>query len=103
MGDRLLVECPTVANRHYAKIADVWKHLPLAELLAVQPPTLYLESHAGSALYPLTASPERDYGVRWFLDHAEASPATANCAYRGLLTGPDIPSRVRAQPCLPCS
>jgi len=51
-----------VANRHYAKIADVWKHLPLTELLAVERPTRYLESHAGSAQYPLTASPERDYG-----------------------------------------
>jgi hypothetical protein len=27
-----------VANRHYAKIADVWKHLPLTELLAVERP-----------------------------------------------------------------
>jgi 23S rRNA A2030 N6-methylase RlmJ len=80
-----------VANRHYAKIADVWKHLPLAELLAVERPTRYLESHAGSAQYPLTASPERDYGVRWFLDHAEASPATAGSAYRRLLHG--LPGR----------
>jgi hypothetical protein len=76
-----------VANRHYAKIADVWKHLPLAELLAVERPRRYLESHAGSALYPLTRSPERDYGVRWFLDHADASPATATSAYRRLLVG----------------
>jgi len=80
-----------VANRHYAKIADVWKHLPLTELLAVERPTRYLESHAGSAQYPLTASPERDYGVRWFLDHAEASPATAGSAYRRLLIG--LPGR----------
>lgn len=74
-----------VANRHYAKIADVWKHLPLAELLSVERPARYLESHAGSALYPFTPSPERDYGVRWFLDHADASSATARSAYRDLL------------------
>ena len=76
-----------MANRHYAKIADVWKHLPLVELLAMEHPTRYLESHAGSALYPLSAVPERDYGVRWFLDHADASPATAVSVYRRLLTG----------------
>jgi len=85
-GDGLLYSAG-VANRHYAKIADVWKHLPLAELLAVERPKRYLESHAGSALYPLTRSPERDYGVRWFLDHADASPATAKSAYRRLLAG----------------
>jgi 23S rRNA A2030 N6-methylase RlmJ len=70
-----------VANRHYAKIADVWKHLPLAELLSVEHPARYLESHAGSALYPFTPSPERDYGVRWFLDHAAVSSALAGSAY----------------------
>ncbi len=75
-----------MANRHYAKIADVWKHLPLAELLAQERPARYLESHAGSALYPFTPSPERDYGVRWFLDHADASSAIAGSAYHQLLT-----------------
>jgi 23S rRNA A2030 N6-methylase RlmJ len=76
-----------VANRHYAKIADVWKHLPLAELLAQERPARYLESHAGSALYPFTPSPERDYGARWFLDHADASPALAGSAYCRTLKG----------------
>jgi 23S rRNA A2030 N6-methylase RlmJ len=80
-----------LANRHYAKIADVWKHLPLAELLAVERPARYLESHAGSALYPFTPSPERDYGVRWFLDHADASSAIAGSAYRRMLTA--LPAR----------
>jgi 23S rRNA A2030 N6-methylase RlmJ len=76
-----------VANRHYAKIADVWKHLPLAELLTVERPARFLESHAGSALYPFTSTPERDYGVRWFLDHADASSTIARSAYRHVLTG----------------
>jgi 23S rRNA A2030 N6-methylase RlmJ len=75
-----------VANRHYAKIADVWKHLPLAELLTLERPARYLESHAGSALYPFTSTPERDYGVRWFLDHADASLGIGRSAYRQVLT-----------------
>jgi hypothetical protein len=57
-----------MANVHYARIGDVWKHLPLAEVLSIECPGRYWESHAGSSSYPLTRSPERDYGVFLFLE-----------------------------------
>lgn len=75
-----------MANQHFAKIADVWKHLPLVEVLTIERPTVYAESHAGSAQYPLTRSAERDYGVFWFLDHADESSATAGSSYRAVLS-----------------
>jgi hypothetical protein len=52
-----------MANIHYGNIGDVWKHLPLAEILSMEAPNTYWESHAGSSQYPLTHSAERDYGV----------------------------------------
>src|SRR5215210_1608483 len=74
-----------MANVHYARIGDVWKHLPLAEVLAIERPGRYWESHAGSSTYPLTRSPERDYGVFYFLERAGRSSALKGSAYRRLL------------------
>src|SRR5919112_3263013 len=74
-----------MANVHYAKIGDVWKHLPLAEVLSIERPGSYLESHAGSSSYPLTRSPERDYGAFLFLKLAVRSSVLEGSAYRRLL------------------
>jgi 23S rRNA A2030 N6-methylase RlmJ len=59
-----------MANQHFAKFADIWKHLPLVEVLRLDQPRRYWETHAGSGSYPLTHSPERDFGVYWFLPRA---------------------------------
>jgi 23S rRNA A2030 N6-methylase RlmJ len=55
-----------MANRHFGRVGDVWKHLPLAEILACEAPRRYWETHAGSAFYALSPSMERDYGVYRF-------------------------------------
>jgi 23S rRNA A2030 N6-methylase RlmJ len=75
-----------MVNVHYARIGDVWKHLPLAEILAIERPGSYWESHAGSSSYPLTRSPERDYGVFLFLERAVRSLVLEGSAYRRLLS-----------------
>ena len=74
-----------MANHHFGEIGDVWKHLPLAEILALERPHRYWESHAGSALYPLTRSWQREYGIYYFLDHASASPLLASSRYRAVV------------------
>jgi hypothetical protein len=38
-------------NHHVAELGDVWKHLPLAEMLRVNPPRPYWDTHAGSAWF----------------------------------------------------
>jgi len=68
-------------NRYYGNIGDVWKHLVLAELLALEPPKRYWETHAGSASYPLTHSPDRDYGVYRFIERAAGVPELAESRY----------------------
>ncbi len=70
-----------MANRHFAKLADVWKHLPLAEILATDRPRQYWESHAGSGLYAMVDDAERRYGAARVWSVAEADPALAGSRY----------------------
>ena len=74
-----------MANNHFGEIGDVWKHLPLAEILAQERPVRYWESHAGSATYPLSRSWQREYGIYRILDRAVVTPALAASQYVSLL------------------
>lgn len=74
-----------MANRHFGKIGDIWKHLPLAEVLALEKPKYYWESHAGSALYDLSPSMEHDYGVYHFYQYAPESQILRESHYYALL------------------
>lgn len=74
-----------MANRHFASIGDVWKHLPLAEIMSLEGPVRYWESHAGSASYHLTHSPERDYGVFRFMEHTPKPPSLSDSVYLRML------------------
>lgn len=70
-----------MANHHFGEIADVWKHLILAELLSLERPRRYWETHAGSAAYPLTRSWEREYGIYRFAERAAEDPVLASSRY----------------------
>lgn len=75
-----------MANHHFAKLADVWKHLPLAEVLACDRPRHYWESHAGSAEYAMVDDAERRYGARRLVAVAGRDPALAGSRYVAHLT-----------------
>ncbi len=75
-----------MGNRHYGEIGDVWKHLALCEILAIEQPFHFWESHAGSADYSLTLSPAREYGIMHFWQHAFSLPVTAKSSYYKLLS-----------------
>jgi 23S rRNA (adenine2030-N6)-methyltransferase len=64
-----------MANPHFGKIGDVWKHLVLGDLLDRMRPKRYWETHAGSGTYPLERSWEREYGVFTLLREAPRAPA----------------------------
>ena len=76
-----------MANSHYGNIGDVWKHLPLAEILEIESPSRYWESHAGSSHYALTHSPEREYGIFYFAHAASQSELLTHAVYPQLLKG----------------
>lgn len=74
-----------MANRHFGKLADVWKHLPLAEITAMERPDHYCETHAGNASYPMVDDPERRFGVQRFHEIAESHSALRDSQYLHLL------------------
>jgi len=72
-------------NRHFAELGDVWKHLPLAEILRIRPPLHYWETHAGSESYELSESPARLHGALAFLYRAPQFPELDSCNYFRIL------------------
>jgi hypothetical protein len=73
-----------MANRHFGKLSDVWKHAALAEVLEREPPRRYAETHAGSGAYPIVYDEERKFGILRFLNVAEGSDVLASCRYRAV-------------------
>jgi 23S rRNA A2030 N6-methylase RlmJ len=73
-----------MANRHFGKISDVWKHAALAEVLQREPPRRYAETHAGSGAYPIVHDGERRFGILRFLDVAAGSAVLARSRYRAI-------------------
>ena len=70
-----------MANRHFGKAGDVWKHLMLCEVLAALEPTHYAESHAGTGAYDLVYDDERNYGVGHFLEVSPVIETLGASAY----------------------
>ncbi|GAA2759470.1 23S rRNA (adenine(2030)-N(6))-methyltransferase RlmJ [Actinopolymorpha rutila] len=74
-----------MANHHFGKFADVWKHLALVEVLALERPSRYAETHSGSGANAMLDDPERRFGVLRFLDVADATASLGQSRYRALL------------------
>jgi 23S rRNA A2030 N6-methylase RlmJ len=73
-----------MANRHFGKLSDVWKHAALAEVLERERPRGYAETHAGSGAYPIVADGERQFGILRFLDVAARFEVLARSRYRAV-------------------
>lgn len=73
-----------MANRHFGKLSDVWKHVALAEVLEREPPRRYAETHAGSGAYPIVRDEERQFGILRFLDVAADYDVLAHSRYRAV-------------------
>lgn len=69
-----------MANHHFGKFADVWKHLVLDEVLFAAKPARYAETHAGSAAYPMSYDAERQYGILGFLSR-QMSPELSSARF----------------------
>src|SRR5258708_9910229 len=73
-----------MANWHFGKLSDVWKHAALAEVLEREAPLRYAETHAGSGAYPIVQDGERQFGILRFLDVAARCEVLARCRYRAV-------------------
>ena len=54
--------------RHAGEIGDVWKHLPLCDILALEKPLRYHETNAAYSGYAVGHSERTDYGIFHVLD-----------------------------------
>lgn len=73
-----------MANLHFGKIADVWKHAALAEVLEREPPGRYAETHAGSGAYALVHDREREFGILRFMEIAPRFAVLGRSRYRAV-------------------
>jgi len=92
-----------MANNHFGNLADVFKHLALAEALGAMRPAEYWESHAGNAIYDENADfpPERLHGIHTFHRRSVASDTLRQSAYAGILGTPEVPlARIPGSPLL---
>lgn len=67
--------------KHHGRISEVWKHLVIGELAGLMRPDSYLETHSGSASYPVADDPERRFGVLYFRSAAGADRVLASTGY----------------------
>ena len=76
-----------MANQHFANVGDVWKHLWLSGVADDFRPSQYVETHAGSALYPLVDDTERALGVQAFLAASGKNDLLGSSPYQRQLAG----------------
>lgn len=70
-----------MSYEHYAKFADVWKHLLLCTALDLERPSRYIESNSAYAQYLLSSTPEQLHGIFWFLEHARSIDVLSQSLY----------------------
>lgn len=72
---------------HFAKQPDVLKHLILCEVLKNETPQIYVETNSACAIYPMTQTPEQQYGIYHFLKKADEVPSLKDSIYYQLESG----------------
>lgn len=73
-----------MANPHFGKLADVWKHGALSEVMELERPRRYAETHAGSGAYPIVHDAEREFGILRFLQVAAGSEVLTRSRYNAV-------------------
>jgi len=48
---------------HAGEIGDVWKHLPLCDILKIEKPVKYRESNSAYSGYTISSKPQTEYGI----------------------------------------
>ncbi len=56
--------------KHSGEIGDVWKHLPLCDILKIEAPKRYFETNSAFAEYALTKNSFNKYGIYHLVENA---------------------------------
>lgn len=70
---------------HFGKIGDIWKHLPLCEILKIESPRKYIESNSAYPFYHLKNTKEQNYGIYFFFNNQDKSDILRKSTYCQLL------------------
>lgn len=76
-----MAESEKYAYNHFAKPADVFKHLILCEVMSNEQPKVYLDTNSAFAHYHLDHTPEQEYGIYSFINRAVDFPELCNSKY----------------------
>jgi len=74
-----------MAYRHFGKIGDIWKHLPLCEVIQNEDITTYVETNSAYFDYKLTHTEEQNYGIGWLINKSEHFSALKKSEYYRLI------------------
>ena len=72
---------------HFAKQPAGLKHLIRCEVLKNETPQIYVETNSACAIYPMTQTPEQQYGIYHFLEKADEVPSLKDSIYYQLESG----------------
>jgi len=64
---------------HSGELGDIWKHLPLCDILKIEVPIRYHETNSAYAGYTIKGAPRTEYGILKLL--AEGNVAFTNSTY----------------------
>ena len=78
---------------HAGEIGDVWKHLPLCEMLGFEKPKRYFETNSASAKHSLPNDSRKEYGVFHLMSRA-ASPVLDGKYFDVLRSADTLNSRI---------
>jgi 23S rRNA (adenine2030-N6)-methyltransferase len=66
---------------HAGEIGDIWKHLPICDILAIEKPRRYVETNSAFPFYILPRKPQLDYGIHQLMNHIEEAPVLAESVF----------------------
>jgi len=74
-----------MAYPHFGRIGDIWKHLPLCEIISHEDIKTYVETNSAYFDYKLEHSEEQNYGIGWLIHKSESFAALKKSAYYRLI------------------
>jgi 23S rRNA (adenine2030-N6)-methyltransferase len=66
---------------HAGEIGDIWKHLPLCDILDIEKPGRYIETNSAFPSYVLPQKSQLDYGIHHWMDTIHREPSLTQSIY----------------------
>jgi 23S rRNA (adenine2030-N6)-methyltransferase len=71
--------------KHFGKIGDIWKHLPLCDIVKIEDFSTYVETNSAYFDYKIENSPEQEYGIGLFIKKSERIEELKKSTYYRLI------------------